>query len=94
MIGEPVTATRGDLAGKAALIVGAASGIGRATAQVFTREGAQLILADVNTADGQALAQSLNHKTRTVFIATDVSQSQSVQDRGNPIWKSPEMGFE
>lgn len=88
MIGEPVTVKRGDLAGKVALIVGAASGIGRATTQVFAREGAQLILADVNTADGQALAQTLNHKTRTVFIAADVRQSQSVQTLVNQARKA------
>jgi NAD(P)-dependent dehydrogenase (short-subunit alcohol dehydrogenase family) len=38
----------GRLEGKVAIITGAASGIGRATAEAFAREGAKLVLADVN----------------------------------------------
>jgi short chain dehydrogenase len=37
----------GILDGKVAIITGAGSGIGRATAQIFAREGAKLVLADV-----------------------------------------------
>ncbi|MER3421817.1 MAG: short-chain dehydrogenase, partial [Chloroflexota bacterium] len=45
----------GRLEGKAAVITGAASGMGRATALLFAREGARLLLADINEADGQAV---------------------------------------
>jgi len=38
---------RGRLDGKVAVITGSASGIGRATAVIFAREGAKLVLADV-----------------------------------------------
>ena len=70
---------RGDLAGKVALIVGAASGIGRATAEVFAREGASLVLADITAEAGQALAEVLAAQTPAVFIPVDVSSSASVQ---------------
>ena len=44
-------AASGRLHGKSAVITGAAKGIGRATAELFAREGAQLVLSDID-ADG------------------------------------------
>lgn len=38
----------GRVEGKVALVTGGASGIGRATALTFTREGAKLVMADMN----------------------------------------------
>lgn len=76
---EPTLLARGDLRGKTALIVGAASGIGQATAEVFAREGASIILADINASSGQAVAKSLSEQVRTMFVTTDVSKSESVQ---------------
>lgn len=61
----------GELAGKTAIITGAASGIGRASALLFAREGARLVIADiadgvhetaqmVNDAGGEAIAVQMD----------------------------------
>src|SRR4030095_11281131 len=71
---------QGELSGKVALIIGAASGIGQVTAEVFAREGAQLILSDINEKDGRAVAETLGNKTRAEFLYVDVSRSESVQE--------------
>jgi NAD(P)-dependent dehydrogenase (short-subunit alcohol dehydrogenase family) len=46
------------LEGKAAIITGGASGIGRATAAVFAREGARILVADTNLEAAQAVADA------------------------------------
>jgi NAD(P)-dependent dehydrogenase (short-subunit alcohol dehydrogenase family) len=47
------------LAGKVALVTGAASGIGKAAAQALVREGAGVAVADINFAQAEAVAQQL-----------------------------------
>lgn len=59
----------GQLDGKAGIITGAASGIGAATARVLAREGAKLVLTDLDDAAGQALADSVGG----VFFHHDVT---------------------
>jgi NAD(P)-dependent dehydrogenase (short-subunit alcohol dehydrogenase family) len=66
----------GRLAGKRAVITGAASGIGEATARLFAAEGATVILADVDERRGKRVADELGESTR--FIATDVSSEADV----------------
>lgn len=50
------------LAGKTGIVTGAASGIGRATAALFTSLGAQVIGADIEDDEGEALAKELGSK--------------------------------
>ena len=49
----------GQLAGKVAIITGAAQGIGEGIAELFAREGASLVLADLNAAQGRQVATRL-----------------------------------
>src|ERR1051325_3807379 len=51
------------LAAKVALVTGAASGLGRADVEALVREGAQVLLTDVNEAAGEELAATLNART-------------------------------
>lgn len=66
-----------ELAGKVAIVTGGASGIGRATAELFVAEGAKLVIADVNDAQGEALAAQLGKAA--LFRRTDVSSKEEVQ---------------
>jgi NAD(P)-dependent dehydrogenase (short-subunit alcohol dehydrogenase family) len=66
----------GRLDGKRAVITGAASGIGEATARLFAAEGASVVLADVDTGRGERVASEMGE--RAVFVPTDVSQEADV----------------
>ena len=66
----------GSLDGKIAVITGAGSGIGAATAKVFAREGATVVLADVNVEGGQQVASEIGGDA--TFITTDVTQEHDV----------------
>jgi len=59
---------------KVAVITGAASGIGRASAVRFAAEGASVVVADVNDADGQAIAREIGG----TFVHVDVTSEDSV----------------
>lgn len=50
----------GQVQGKVALVTGAASGIGAACAEVLAREGAQVLMTDIDDARGEALAARIN----------------------------------
>ncbi len=64
------------LQNKIALITGGASGIGRATALLFAREGATLVIADVNDSAGQSLTEEITRTGgRASFQHCDVTQS-------------------
>lgn len=62
------------LTNKVALITGAASGIGQATAMLFAQLGAKVFLADIDQANGKNLAEDLSkHGYQVQFIQLDVS---------------------
>ncbi|OBK19108.1 SDR family NAD(P)-dependent oxidoreductase [Mycobacterium asiaticum] len=65
-----------ELADKVAVVTGAASGLGRGIAQRFAAEGARVVIADVETEGGQALAETLG--PNAVFQRTDVSDPEQV----------------
>ncbi len=72
--------SRKDLDSKVAVIIGAASGIGRATALRFAAEGAHLLLADLDAAAANALASEINARApeRAVSHGLDVADSAGV----------------
>src|SRR5216684_4734043 len=65
------------LAGKVALITGAGTGIGRATALLFAREGAKVAIAEINLAAGEETAHLSGHEA--IAIRTDVTEPDSLQ---------------
>lgn len=70
----------GRLAGKVAVITGAASGIGRASALRFAAEGAAIVLADLNEAEGSKVAsQCVGEGGQAIFERTDVAVEADVQ---------------
>jgi NAD(P)-dependent dehydrogenase (short-subunit alcohol dehydrogenase family) len=59
------------IASSVVVVTGGASGLGRATAELLTREGAHVVIADLPTSDGEAVAQELGGQSR--FVAADVT---------------------
>ncbi|KAJ0979710.1 hypothetical protein J5N97_015184 [Dioscorea zingiberensis] len=69
------------LAGKVAVITGAASGIGKATATEFIRQGAYVILADIKHEQGQATAVELG--PNAIFTPCDVTKESDISSSIN-----------
>lgn len=66
-------------AGKVALVTGASSGIGLATARAFAEAGANVVLSDVNAEGGEVVAQEIRSTGgEATFIQADVSQATDV----------------
>lgn len=64
-----------NLDGKIAIVTGASSGIGKAIAERYSWEGAEVVVADVNQEDGEKIADEING----VFMNCDVSSKEDVE---------------
>jgi NAD(P)-dependent dehydrogenase (short-subunit alcohol dehydrogenase family) len=67
------------LAGRVALITGAASGIGKATAQRLVAEGAAVMVTDINDEGGKVVASELGARGRAAYQHLDVVSEQEWQ---------------
>ncbi|MBI5257063.1 MAG: 3-hydroxyacyl-CoA dehydrogenase [Burkholderiales bacterium] len=64
-----------DIAGKVFIVTGGASGLGEGTARMLAREGAKVVIADLQADKGQSLADELGG----CFVRCDVSQESDAQ---------------
>jgi NAD(P)-dependent dehydrogenase (short-subunit alcohol dehydrogenase family) len=74
------TSSNGSFAGKVAFVTGGASGIGRAAALAFAREGASVVTADVSEPDNQNTASLIEKQGgRALAVRCDVARSEDVK---------------
>jgi len=68
------------LGGKVAMITGAASGIGEATAKLFSREGAQVVVVDIDVEAGQSVTSSIREAGgEALFLEADLAQCEDAR---------------
>jgi 3-hydroxybutyrate dehydrogenase len=73
-----------DLKGKVAVVTGAASGIDRKIARTFCREGAKVVIADLNQAGAAAAAAELGDVDSAISVGMDVTDETQVV----PAWRA------
>ena len=77
------------LAGKIALITGAAGGIGAEIARRFREEGASVFVADMNRAEGEKTAASIG----AVFLPLDVTSEEAGRPHLPPCSSRPDASI-
>jgi NAD(P)-dependent dehydrogenase (short-subunit alcohol dehydrogenase family) len=69
----------GMLTGKVALVTGGGSGIGRATAAMYAREGAKVVVADLNESGGRQTTQAITDSGgEATYVQVNVTQAEEV----------------
>ncbi len=69
--------SRDDMRGLVGLVTGAASGLGRATAERFVRQGGKVVLCDLPTSEGAKVASAIGQSA--VFSPCDVTSEKDVE---------------
>ncbi|NOZ69351.1 MAG: SDR family oxidoreductase [Deferribacteres bacterium] len=65
---------------KTAIVTGGGSGIGRATCELFAREGAKVVVADINAAGGNETVSHIQKDNGSaIFVEADVSKEEDVK---------------
>ena len=74
----------GLVTGKVALVTGAGSGIGRASALALAREGAKVVVSDVIVEGGEETVSMIKQAGgEAIFVKTDVAQAAEVEARAH-----------
>ncbi|KAK1311163.1 Momilactone A synthase [Acorus calamus] len=74
----PAAARR--LQGKVALITGGASGIGEATARLFSAHGAKVVIADIQDGPGRSVSADLGGPSNCLYLRCDVTEESDIRD--------------
>src|SRR5260370_38381212 len=65
---------------KVAIITGAGSGIGQATALLFSEEGARVVVADIDSVGGEKTVAAIREaKGTALFVEVDISKEESAK---------------
>lgn len=74
----------GRVEGKVAVITGAGGGIGRAASEIFAREGARVVIADINVEQGEETAHIIEQAGgKAIFLKCDVSKAADCEALAN-----------
>lgn len=76
------------LAGKTAIVTGAAQGIGKAYVERFLQEGANVAVADINDDLGKQTADDLAALGEVMFIHADVSDAESARELASQVHRA------